>query len=258
MGLVDDARNMLRDHPQYFEVAFPAPLRSTLRLPAPLVHSVEVFDPSTGRDTSAWALDQRNGLLKLEDIDAYPQGVLVSGYHFEWFLDEDIDFHAGLVLSEHLNDGRVGLSAYNDLGEAEQRVVAMGAVYYSLWSLMTQFATEIDTSTPEGMFVPAHQRFQQVQQMAQYWKAQYDTNAGMLNVGLSRISQSTLRRTSRLTNRLVPVFERQEIDDPRPPVRSFPKIEPNVPSSDTNIDGDLAVSEYGIGGGWESLGTSGA
>lgn len=257
MALVQDARNMLRDFPQFFEATFDnGPTVSTLRLPAPLIASIEVIDIATNTQTSDYVLDARNGLLKMNTSTIHPEGIYVSGYHFEWFLDDDLEFYGGLVTSEHLYE-RPNTS-FNDLSGEEQKVIAMGATYYALWSLLTQFATEIDTSTPEGMFIPAHQRFQQVQQMSQYWKAKYEENAQLLNVGLHRISQGILRRTSRLTNRLVPIFERQEIDDPRPPLRVFPRIEPQVPAPDQSINGeDIGTTEVGIGGGWNSLGTSG-
>lgn len=256
-GIFAAARNLLRDFPRFFETFYPNPLASTLRLPSPLVTEVTVVDAADGTPvTSGFVLDSRNGVLKLEDPMAYASGLLVHGYHVDWFLDTDLEFYAQFTLTEHLAV-RPG-AVVGDLSTAEIDTIAMGTVVYSLWSLMTELGLEIDTSSPEGMMIPAHQRFQQVYQMWQVWKQRYDNNCAMLNIGLNRISVTELRRVARLTGRLVPVFETREIDDPTPPLRSFPPIEPKFPEQRDGSEEGMLSADYGItGGGWTSLGTSG-
>jgi hypothetical protein len=130
---------------------------------------------------------------------------------------------------------------------------------YAYWSLLTEFSTEIDVSTPEGMMIPASQRFQQVQSMFQYWKMKYDEHAAALDVGINKIEVKELRRKSYLTNRYVPVYRGREVDDPRPPVRLYPDIDPLVraPEEDGS-DGGPLNNDYGLtGDGWVSMGTSG-
>ena len=104
--------------------------------------------------------------------------------------------------------------------------------------------------------IPAHQRYSQVQTMYQFWSKQYEEDCAMLNVGLDRISMRTLRRISPLTNRLVPLFEEREIDDPRPPIRAFPPIPKLSPEDDAGVAGDGQLGEVGLTG-WQTLGTNG-
>ena len=255
--IAEAARGLLRDFPRFFETFYPLPLASTLRLPSPLITDLTLVEPESGDPvTTGFTVDYRNGVIKLEDPTAYEAGLLAYGYHVEWFLDTDLEFYAQFTLTEHLAvrpNATVG-----DLALAEIDAIAMGTVVYSLWSLMTELGLEVDTSSPEGMMIPAHQRFQQVYQMWQVWKQRYDNNCAMLNIGLNRISVTELRRVARLTGRLVPVFESREIDDPTPPLRTFPPIEPKFPEQRDGSEEGMLPADYGItGGGWTSLGTSG-
>ena len=256
--LSDQARQYLRDFPQYFEEAYQPIQQSTIRLGHPLVSEIEVSDAVTGDEVIAFDINWRNGILKLNDPAATPEGIYVRGYYYEWFLDEDLDFFSGVVLTEH---SYTSGGDFSSMSQEERHVVAIGAVMNALWSLVTEFSTQIDVSTPEGMMIPAHMRFQQVLQLFQYWKGQYDQMAAATNTGINAMSIMPLRRVARLTNRYVPIFREREIDDPTPPVRVFPPIPEIVPTPEEGGPGPNYGSynnEYGIiGGGWSTLGTSG-
>lgn len=252
--IADKARNLLRDFPQFFEVPFQGPLQATLRLPTPLVSDVRVLE-ADGTVNDTVTVDERNGLVKFPGQHA--GSVVVQGYNYEWFLPSDLEFFANFVSLEHLYYNPE--LTLNDLRPEEHNVIAMGTVVYALWSLMTEFSTQIDVSSPEGMMIPAHQRFQQIQQMLAVWQQRYTHAAAMLNVGLNRIDVRTLRRISRTTNRYVPLFEGRELDDPRPPIRSFPHIDPIDPDQPTDDAAPAgSLGEFGITGeGWMNLGTTG-
>lgn len=259
------ARQLSRDFGTYFEINYAA-AGATLRLPHPLVQgsSVSVVDnaTSTALSTDVWAINERNGLLQLQTPETYTAGVTVTGVYHQWFLDEDLDFHANLVSIEHLYH-RTGANLATIDG-VEVEVMGMGCLVSALWALLTELATDIDVSSPEGMNIPAHQRFNQVQQLITYWTNQYEEKAAMINVGLKRIEQFTLRRQSRLTNRLVPLYRVREIDNPKPPVRVRPPIDPIEPTAfeeedqywNLQEDESTASSDLGYGG-WDTIGSSG-
>lgn len=227
--LVNGARTLLRDFPHYFEID-EGPLNVlTIRLPHPLISpsSVQVYivdptaTPPTPTKTDAWQLDERNGLLKLTDETYLGKRVIVSGYYFSWFSDAELGFHANHVVGE--------MSHYsgNDLDDyagAEIEVIQLGTVVHALWSLALELSLDIDVSTPEGMFIPAHQRYQQVLQMLGTYEQQYSDKAGMLNMGLGALEIFRLRRVAYTTGRYVPVYREREYDDPRPPERLYPPI----------------------------------
>lgn len=229
--IAQGARTYLRDFPQYFEVD-EGPLNVlTIRMPQPLIVAslLQVYltpQPTTIEPepvsalTTSWQLDDRNGLLKITDSAALGQRCLVAGYHVTWFSDSELEFHAGKVTNEMAHTGLT----LNEMSSVEADVTMLGAVVSALWSLSIELSLDIDVSTPEGMFIPARQRFQQVMQMLQYYENEYATKSSMLNIGLNAIEQFRLRRVAYLTGRYVPVYREREFDDPRWPTRIYPPI----------------------------------
>jgi hypothetical protein len=117
----------------------------------------------------------------------------------------------------------------------------MGAVVRALWSLSIELALDIDVSTPEGMYIPAHQRYSQVIQQMQFWEGQYQERLGSLNIGLGALEQFRLRRVALTTGRYVPVYVDREFDDPRWPHRLYPAISEQP---DTEMPTWAKVYEY--------------
>lgn len=226
--MASSARTYLRDFPVYFEVDQGPINVLTIRLPHPLVStdSLQVYitdtsvDPPTTTLISSWELDGRNGLLKVTDQTALGKMVLVAGYHYNWFTDEELTFHLTKVVHEMTYKG----NTLDDFAPVEMDVIALGGVVHALWSLAMELSLDIDVSTPEGMFIPARQRYSQVVAMAQGWEREYQDKAAMLNMGLNSFDQSRLRRVAKLTGRFVPVYIDREFDDPRPPERVYPSI----------------------------------
>jgi len=290
-SLVRGTRDLLRDFPQFFEVDLGPMTVSTIRLPHPMVEcsSLQVYSAAepgpdanlseritlTPVPVAMYTVDQRNGLLKMVDATYLGQRIFVAGYHYEWFLDEDLAFHVGQVVDEHMHNRQSteqcnnDITALSQLPGVELDLISMGGLVRALWSLITEFSTDIDVSTPEGMFIPARQRFQQVWQMLQHWEGLYNDRAKSLNVGLANIDIFTLRRIARMTNRYVPVYKGREYDNHDPPERIYPEI-PNGLTAETNTTGmvtgdsnatveEVARESADLGyGGWESLGTSGS
>jgi hypothetical protein len=250
---------MLRDFPIFFE-AEQGPLNNlTIRLEHPYVsqalqvYVTDVTDPANPvtQKITSWELDERNGLLKLTDSAYQGQRLLVAGYHYKWFTDSDLLGHVQDVVTEFTYDTH---NEADDLSEVEADVAAMGAVVRALWSLSIELALDIDVSTPEGMFIPAHQRYQQVVGMMQHWESEYTNRAASLNVGLGKVEIYNLRRVAKLTGRYIPVYVDREIDDRRRPQRVYPVI-PDLGGS-THEDFDvIEVAEsyrrgYGMWSGW--------
>jgi hypothetical protein len=218
-------RTLLRDFPKYFEIS-EGPLNVlTIRLPHPLVTatSLQVYTvtDATTALTDSWVLDERNGLLKLTDESLLQSNIVVAGYYHTWFSDTDLAKAIHDTFTEVLYNTEDTLDTLSD---AEIEVAQMGAVVRSLWSLSIELALDIDVSTPEGMFIPAHQRYTQVLQMMQYWENEYTTKAASLNMGLGKLEQWRLRRVSYTTGRYVPVYQDREFDDPRWPKRLYPPV----------------------------------
>ena len=268
--LVSGSRNFLRDFPLFFEVDV-GPLNvSTVRLPHPLVPmatlQVVASDvPDTGSSpvmvqvpVEDLQLDERNGLLKFLKPDYFGKRILVAGYHTNWFLDADLAFHASRTLLD-VGYGE-DFDSLDDFAPIEIDAITMGTVVSALWSLATELALDIDVSTPEGMYIPARQRFQQVVQMWQSWGTQFQERMSNLNMGTGKLEIFWLRRVAYLTNRLVPIYKEREVDQRRPPQRLYPEIPYGVAATDTTPNRPDTVEEIGRVGqeiGWEHIGTIG-
>jgi len=59
----------------------------------------------------------------------------------------------------------------------------------------------------------------------EYWTQEYNKRAQALNIGLERLEVVNLRRVSRTTNRLVPLFKPREVGDYGPIERIFTDID---------------------------------
>src|SRR5687767_7149229 len=98
------ARNYLRDFPKFFQLDF-APSGRTYNLGKPNVDSASLwvaYIPTGGGasatliPTTAYDLDERNGLLRLNTVlDA--EKILVEGYYYEWLTPADLTFYAGMA-----------------------------------------------------------------------------------------------------------------------------------------------------------------
>lgn len=270
MTLRDDiagtARRYLRDFGTFFEIDFTTVNATTLRMPQPLVSapSVEIVNlhTSTVVPVTDYTVDERHGLIKLLlNPGTYPDGLHVHGIHYQWFLDEDLAFFGTVMIAEHSHN----IPNYNpeSIVGAEVEILSIGTLVQALWSLTTEFSTDIDVSTPEGISIPAHQRFSQVYQLMSFWQAQYDSKAAMLNLGLNRLEVFTLRRISRLTNRYPPMYRGREIDDPGPPVRVRPPIDIIAPTEYEEEEQywqrayQDSSEVFDLDGGWSSIGSSG-
>jgi len=229
------ARNYLRDFPRFFQLDFDATGR-TFDLGHLNIDSTKIWvatyagGTTTQLTTSQFSLDDRNGLLRLATTPSSGTKVLVEGYYFEWLLPADLTFYATLALNQHMHNLDMDKE---QLTAVVKDVIGIDAMIESLWGLMTEYSRDIDITTSEAVHIPASQRFRMVQQLLQFWTAEYEKKARALNIGLDRIEVFNLRRTSRTTNRLVPVQKSRELGDYGPIERIYSPID----------DGEIIIAE---------------
>jgi hypothetical protein len=229
------ARNYLRDFPRFFQLDFDA-IGRTFDLGHLNIDSTKLWvatyasGTTTQLTTSQFSLDERNGLLRLTTTPSSGTKVLVEGYYFEWLLPADLTFYATLALNQHMHNLDMDKE---QLTSVVKDVIGIDAMIESLWGLMTEYSRDIDITTSEAVHIPASQRFRMIQQLLQYWTAEYEKKARALNIGLDRIEVFNLRRTSRTTNRLVPVQKSRELGDYGPIERVYSPID----------DGEIVIAE---------------
>jgi hypothetical protein len=220
---IELARNYLRDFPKFFQVSFDA-LGRTYELGQPNIDKDSLWIATVTNSTvteltsSQYSIDERNGIIRLASTPAANTRLMVEGYYYEWLLPSDLEFYCIRSINFHTPTIDVPLEQANP---AVLDAVGIGALVEALQALMTEFARDIDVMTSESVHIPGSQRFRMLQTLCQQWEVEYRKHANNLNIGPERIAQFSLRRVSRTTNKLVPLYKSKELGDYGPLERIF-------------------------------------
>ncbi|MGW3860696.1 hypothetical protein ACWEDZ_04340 [Streptomyces sp. NPDC005047] len=211
-----------------------------------------------------YVLNPAEGSILLINADYSPlrhgQTLIVRGRSEGMFADAELETYVQDAMTQHTY-GRTLKTRYRDghghirydlepidlenLPAVEEPLVAYLATINVLWTLATDAATDIDVNTAEGTFVPRSQRYRQLMEHLTELQGRYNALAQQLNVGLARIEQFQLRRVSRTTNRLVPLFQVREYDDTSKPERLLPPIDGDAYDDESGIPSPLYPGTWG-------------
>ena len=150
--------------------------------------------------------------------------IAVVGTHYRYFTDTDINRFVNTAVEQHTyqrTDGYGSQMTINLIPAVEEYPLAILATIEALWALATDASFDINITSPDGVLIPRSDRYRQLTQMIATRTDQYKQLSSALNIGLWRIEMGTLRRVSRLTNKLVPLYLAQEMDDSRRPERVY-------------------------------------
>jgi hypothetical protein len=204
-----------------------------------------------------YVLDLASGLITLDSVLAQDFQLVVEGNSFSLFTDAEISGFLHEALLQHTNNatdsiryrdenGFIKYAHYavtlSNLPEVEEVAVALLASTEALWALSTDASTDIDVHTSEGTYVPRSQRYGQIVSQIGLLTEKYATLCAQLNVGLYRIEMSTLRRVSKTTGRLVPVYVEREFDDATMPIRVLAEID----ARESDPDGPPSPADRGL------------
>lgn len=177
---------------------------------------------------NGYTLEKEHGVIHFVTAPANNAVIRVEGIHYRYFSDSDLEIYVNTAVEQHLhNRSSTSGSATTlaNLPAVEDYPLVILSVIEALWALSTDAAFDINIFAPDGVTIPRSERFHQLSNMIQQRWEQYKNLSSALNIGLWRIEIGTLRRTSRITNKLVPVFVPQEIDDARRPERVYTPID---------------------------------
>lgn len=172
--------------------------------------------------SSTTSVEEVNGLFQLNSIPTNNAVVRVSGVAYKYFTDTEIQYYISQAFYEHAHtstDSNGSLNTLASMPFVEEYPLVTLATSMALYTLATDAAFDIDIISPDGVSIPRSERYRQLMEMVQSRKDQYRELCSMLGVGMYRIEVQTLRRISRRTNRYVPVYRPQEIDDGSIPIR---------------------------------------
>jgi hypothetical protein len=169
-------------------------------------------------------VEERTGVVVFDTAPADGAQVRFRGTKFRYFGAVDLQSFIDAAVAEHTlhrtdSFGRkIGLST---LPPVEEYPLALLATVKALWALATDAAFDIDILAPDGVNIPREQRFRQLMEMIDARMMQYKDLCTALNIGLYRVEVFNLRRVSKMTGRLVPVWIEREIEDNSTPVRVY-------------------------------------
>lgn len=195
---------------------------------APLDYSeVRVF--VNGQETQDFSVEESTGVLIMDTVPAEGNEFLVSGKYYRYFTSQEIRQLITDALAQHTAKHTDSLGrkiTVENLPTIEEYPVTIYAVTLALYTLATDSAFDIDIQAPDGVTIPRAERYRQLMEMVQTRQQQYRELCVHLGIGMYAIDVFTLRRISKATNRYIPVYLPQEVDD-----RSYPdRIDDVVPS----------------------------
>lgn len=187
------------------------------------------LDPDTEYTVSA-----ADGVIRFVDPLEEDMIVRITGESYGIFSDDELAYFVDAAVGQHLQN-RVVQTRYKDghgfirydrepmtlatLPHEEKVLVAILSSIEALWALSTDASTDIDVQTSEGTTIPRGQRWRQLTAQIDVLTEKYERLSLAMGVGLFALETMDMRRISRQTGRLVPVFRPREYDESGPPVR---------------------------------------
>lgn len=178
---------------------------------------------------AGYTVEKDLGIFHFYTAPAANATVSITGTSYRYFTDSDLERFVDTAIEQHTyerTDAYGRKMTVGNIPPVEEYPIAILAAIEGLWALATDAAFDIDIQAPDGVMIPRSERYRQLSQIIQQRMDQYKQLSSALNIGLWRLEMGTLRRVSRHTNRLVPIYMAQEIEDSKYPQRVY--IENNL------------------------------
>lgn len=189
---------------------------------------------------TAYTINNTLGQIQLGQAVPNNATLIITGNSWSLFSDAELTTYItdacnqhffGSSIKERLRDFR----GFIDYRENPENISNMPAIEVPLivilstvnvfWTLANDTATDFNIQTAEGTSIDRTTQYNQIMSQIAAMTERYQQLCGQLNVGIYRAETMTLRRTSRTTGRLVPVYTPREYDDHRWPTRQIVPID---------------------------------
>ena len=171
-----------------------------------------------------YGLEADTGIITFTTAPSNAAVIKITGLQDRYFLDTQLCKFINDAVTQHTYNRTDALGSQVTLSTippVEEYPVAVLSTIEALWALATDASFDIDIQAPDGVNIPRSERYRQLSTIIQQRFEQYKTLCAQLNVGLWRIEMGTLIRVSRTTNKYVPIYINQEVDDNRRPERAY-------------------------------------
>ena len=168
------------------------------------------------------SIEESTGVLVTETVPADGVVLLVSGTYYRYFTTAELEYFVTAALEQHSarkTDSLGRKIIAETLPSIEEYPVALYASTLALYTLATDASFDINVFAPDGVTIPRSERYRQLMEMIDSRREQYRDLCVQLGIGMYQIEVFTFRRISKRTNRYVPVYVPQEVDDRSHPQR---------------------------------------
>lgn len=168
------------------------------------------------------AVEESTGIIVTDTLYASGDEVSVSGTYYRYFTTAEIERFINDALEHHSarrTDSIGRKLTVNNLPAVEEYPLAIYATTLALYTLATDASFDINIFAPDGVSIPRSERYRQLMEMIEARREQYRELCVQLGIGMYSIEVFNLRRISGRTNRLVPAYRSQEVDDRSHPQR---------------------------------------
>jgi hypothetical protein len=162
------------------------------------------------------SVEESTGTLVLDTLPDDGEALLVSGTYYRYFTTAELGYFVDAALQQHTarKTDEVGRKiTLENLAPIEEYPVALYASTLALYTLATDASFDINIFAPDGVTIPRSERYRQLMEIIDSRREQYRELCTQLGIGLYTIEVFTLRRISKTSNRYVPVYKPQEVDD---------------------------------------------
>jgi hypothetical protein len=241
-------RNELGDMGRTFEETFSGD-GSTKRYQlttAPVKGATLVVKVGATNVSNTTSVEEQTGMVVLAVAPVQDAVISITGTTYKYFTDAEIEYYINTAFAEHARtttDSNGSKATILSLPGIDEYPLVILASTMALYTLATDASFDIDIISPDGVSIPRSERFRQLSEIITSRKEQYRELCNLLGIGLHKIEVFNLRRISRLTNKLVPIYRPQEIDDSSLPQRvrlSIPTYGDITPESDV-VHKDLSM-----------------
>lgn len=172
--------------------------------------------------SNASSIEESTGVLVTDTVPADGVVLLVSGNYYRYFTTAEVEYFVTAALEQHAarkTDSLGRKITVDTLPTIEEYPVALYASTLALYTLATDASFDINVFAPDGVTIPRSERYRQLMEMIESRREQYRDLCVQLGIGMYQIEVFNLRRISKRTNRYVPVYVPQEVDDRSHPQR---------------------------------------
>ena len=189
---------------------------------APVLGSGLIVKSGSTTVSNTTIVEEQNGMIQLAVAPSDGVVVTVTGTTFRYFTNVEIEYYVNSAFLEHAHsttDSNGSRATLTTLPVLDEYPLVLLASTMALYTLATDASFDIDIISPDGVSIPRSERFRQLSEVITARKEQYRELCNLLGIGLYKIDVTTLRRVSRLTNRYIPIYRPQEIEDSGLPQR---------------------------------------